>query len=156
MLTIKIGKKTVFIAVASFISLFFGVFFYFNSNLYNKPLICHAEVKVNENDKTIRKEYDIYFYLNSKNRALVLVNGIYIDSSGIPLTIRRTFSFDATRESNRLVVHNITLDKNVNDSAPENAIPILGENDVIQIEMLTKHTYLVSTVQSKMACNIRY
>lgn len=86
----------------------------------------------------------------------MLVNGVYIGDSGVPLTIRRIFSFDAIRESNRLVVRNITLDKNINDDAPEDAIPILGENDVIKIEMLTKYTYLISTVQSKMACNIRY
>nr|WP_251827179.1 FidL [Pectobacterium punjabense] len=138
-----------------FISLSLGVIFYLTSNLYRKPLICQGEVKLYEEDQKVRKEYDVYFYLNKQNRALVLVNGLYIGEDGVPLTIRRTFSFDSVWEGNRLVVNNIGMSKNTNDNAPDEAIPILAENDVIQFEMLTKHAYLISTVQSKMACNIR-
>ncbi|MEL4887980.1 FidL [Pectobacterium betavasculorum] len=132
-----------------------GIIFYLKNNLYRKPLICQAEVAVKSEEQRVRKEYDIYFYLNRQNRALVLVNGFYIGEDGVPLTIRRTFSFDSVWEGNRLEVHNIAMNKNINDNAPDDALPILAENDVIQFEMLTKHAYLISTVQSKMACNIR-
>ncbi|KMK80368.1 hypothetical protein KCQ_12745 [Pectobacterium atrosepticum ICMP 1526] len=141
--------------VVLFISFSLGIVFYLKSNLYRKPLICQAEVKIKSEEPRVRKEYDIYFYLNKQNRALVLVNGFYIGENDVPLTIRRTFSFDSVWEENRLVVNNIAMNKNVNDNSPDEAIPILAENDVIQFEMLTKHVYLISTVQSKMACNIR-
>ncbi|GKW12371.1 MULTISPECIES: FidL [Pectobacterium] len=155
MLIIKVRKKFFCTMLVLFISLSLGVIFYLTSNLYRKPLICQGEVKLYEEDQKVRKEYDVYFYLNKQNRALVLVNGLYIGEDGVPLTIRRTFSFDSVWEGNRLVVNNIGMSKNTNDNAPDEAIPILAENDVIQFEMLTKHAYLISTVQSKMACNIR-
>ncbi|MBS4431023.1 FidL [Pectobacterium punjabense] len=155
MLIIKVRKKFFCTILVLFISLSLGVVFYLTSNLYRKPLICQGEVKLYEEDQKVRKEYDVYFYLNKQNRALVLVNGLYIGEDGVPLTIRRTFSFDSVWEGNRLVVNNIGMSKNTNDNAPDEAIPILAENDVIQFEMLTKHAYLISTVQSKMACNIR-
>ncbi|MEL0581133.1 FidL [Pectobacterium punjabense] len=155
MLIIKVRKKFFCTILVLFISLSLGVIFYLTSNLYRKPLICQGEVKLYEEDQKVRKEYDVYFYLNKQNRALVLVNGLYIGEDGVPLTIRRTFSFDSVWEGNRLVVNNIGMSKNTNDNAPDEAIPILAENDVIQFEMLTKHAYLISTVQSKMACNIR-
>ncbi|MEI7247827.1 FidL [Pectobacterium carotovorum] len=155
MLIIKVRKKILCTMVVLFISFSLGTLFYLKSNLYRKPLVCQAEVKLYIEDQKIRKEYDVYFYLNKQNRALVLVNGFYIGEDGVPLTIRRTFSFDSVWEGNRLVVNNIVMNKNINDNAPDEAIPILAENDVIQFEMLTKHAYLISTVQSKMACNIR-
>ncbi|MBN3191947.1 FidL [Pectobacterium brasiliense] len=155
MLIIKVRKKFFCTTLVLFISFSLGTLFYLNSNLYRNPLICQGEVKLYAEDQNIRKEYDVYFYLNKQNRALVLVNGFYIGEDGVPLTIRRTFSFDSVWEGNRLVVNNIALNKNGNDNAPDEAIPILAENDVIQFEMLTKHSYLISTVQSKMACNIR-
>ncbi|MFJ5409106.1 FidL [Pectobacterium punjabense] len=155
MLIIKVRKKFFCTILVLFISLSLGGIFYLTSNLYRKPLICQGEVKLYEEDQKVRKEYDVYFYLNKQNRALVLVNGLYIGEDGVPLTIRRTFSFDSVWEGNRLVVNNIGMSKNTNDNAPDEAIPILAENDVIQFEMLTKHAYLISTVQSKMACNIR-
>lgn len=138
-----------------FIAFTLGTLFYLKSNLYRKPLVCQAEVKLYIEDQKIRTEYDVYFYLNKQNRALALVNGLYIGEDSVPLTIRRTFSFDSVWDRSRLVVHNIAMNKNINDNAPDEAIPILAENDVIQFEMLTKHAYLISTVQSKMACNIR-
>ncbi|GKW25826.1 FidL [Pectobacterium polonicum] len=155
MLIIKVRKKFFCTILVLFISFSLGVVFYLTSNLYRKPLICQGEVKLYEEDQKVRKEYDVYFYLNKQNRALVLVNGLYIGEDSVPLTIRRTFSFDSVWEGNRLVVNNIGMSKNTNDNAPDEAIPILAENDVIQFEMLTKHAYLISTVQSKMACNIR-
>ncbi|MFJ5453430.1 FidL [Pectobacterium jejuense] len=155
MLIIKVRKKIFCTILVLFISFMLGTLFYLKSNLYRNPLICQAEVKRYLEDGKIRKEYDVYFYLNKQNRALVLVNGLYIGEDGVPLTIRRTFSFDSVWEGNRLVVNNIVMNKNINDNAPDEAIPILAENDVIQFEMLTKHAYLISTVQSKMACNIR-
>ncbi|TKY82119.1 FidL [Pectobacterium polonicum] len=155
MLIIKVRKKFFCTMLVLFISFSLGVVFYLTSNLYRKPLICQGEVKLYEEDQKVRKEYDVYFYLNKQNRALVLVNGLYIGEDSVPLTIRRTFSFDSVWEGNRLVVNNIGMSKNTNDNAPDEAIPILAENDVIQFEMLTKHAYLISTVQSKMACNIR-
>ncbi|MBN3162619.1 FidL [Pectobacterium brasiliense] len=155
MLIIKVRKKFFCTILVLFISFSLGILFYLKSNLYRKPLVCQGEVKLYAEDKKIRKEYDVYFYLNKQNRALVLINGFYIGEDGVPLTIRRTFSFDSVWEGNRLVVNNIAMSKNTNDNAPDEAIPILAENDVIQFEMLTKHTYLISNVQSKMACNIR-
>ncbi|KHS94280.1 FidL [Pectobacterium brasiliense] len=155
MLIIKVRKKFFCTILVLFISFSLGILFYLKSNLYRKPLVCQGEVKLYAEDQKIRKEYDVYFYLNKQNRALVLVNGFYIGEDGVPLTIRRTFSFDSVWEGNRLVVNNIAMSKNTNDNAPDEAIPILAENDVIQFEMLTKHTYLISNVQSKMACNIR-
>ncbi|KFF71115.1 hypothetical protein [Pectobacterium brasiliense] len=155
MLIIKVRKKIFCTILVLSISFILGIFFYLKSNLYSKPLVCQAEVKHYLEDRKIRKEYDVYFYLNKQNRALVLVNGIYIGEDGVPLTIRRTFSFDSVWEGNRLVVNNIAMSKNTSDNAPDEAIPILAENDVIQFEMLMKHSYLISTVQSKMACNIR-
>lgn len=155
MLIIKVRKKIFCTILVLFISFSLGILFYLKSNLYRKPLVCQGEVKLYAEDRKIRKEYDVYFYLNKQNRALVLVNGFYIGEDGVPLTIRRTFSFDSVWEGNRLVVNNIAMSKNTNDNAPDEAIPILAENDVIQFEMLTKHTYLISNVQSKMACNIR-
>ncbi|KHT06876.1 hypothetical protein [Pectobacterium brasiliense] len=155
MLIIKVRKKIFCTTLVLFISFSLGTLFYLKSNLYRNPLICQGEVKLYAEDQNIRKEYDVYFYLNKQNRALVLVNGFYIGEDGVPLTIRRTFSFDSVWEGNRLVVNNIAMNKNSNDNAPDEAIPILAENDVIQFEMLTKHSYLISTVQSKMACNIR-
>ncbi|PXB01468.1 MULTISPECIES: FidL [Pectobacterium] len=155
MLIIKVRKKIFCTILVLFISFSLGILFYLKSNLYRKPLVCQGEVKLYAEDQQIRKEYDVYFYLNRQNRALVLVNGFYISENGVPLTIRRTFSFDSVWEGNRLVVNNIAMSKNTNDNAPDEAIPILAENDVIQFEMLTKHTYLISNVQSKMACNIR-
>ncbi|MEQ9887307.1 FidL [Pectobacterium zantedeschiae] len=155
MLIIRIRKTFFCTTLVLFVSFSLGVIFYLKSDLYRKPLICQGEVKLYEEDHKVRKEYDVYFYLNKQNRALVLVNGLYIGEDGVPLTIRRTFSFDSVWESNRLVVNNIGMSKNTNDNAPDEAIPILAENDVIQFEMLTKHAYLISTVQSKMACNIR-
>ncbi|MEQ9874334.1 hypothetical protein F157LOC_03864 [Pectobacterium brasiliense] len=155
MLIIKVRKKFFCTILVLFISFSLGILFYLKSNLYRKPLVCQGEVKLYAEDQKIRKEYDVYFYLNKQNRALVLINGFYIGEDGVPLTIRRTFSFDSVWEGNRLVVNNIAMSKNTNDNAPDEAIPILAENDVIQFEMLTKHTYLISNVQSKMACNIR-
>ncbi|AOR64093.1 hypothetical protein [Pectobacterium wasabiae] len=155
MLIIKVRKKIFCTTLVLFISFSLGVIFYLTSNLYRKPLICQGEVKLYEEDQKVRTEYDVYFYLNKQNRALVLVNGLYIGEDGVPLTIRRTFSFDSVWEGSRLVVNNIGMSKNTNDNAPDEAIPLLAENDVIQFEMLTKQTYLISTVQSKMACNIR-
>ncbi|GKV97625.1 hypothetical protein PEC301653_06710 [Pectobacterium carotovorum subsp. carotovorum] len=155
MLIIKVRKKIFCTILVLFISFSLGILFYLKSNLYRKPLVCQGEVKLYAEDQKIRKEYDVYFYLNKQNRALVLVNGFYIGEDGVPLTVRRTFSFDSVWEGNRLVVNNIAMSKNTNDNAPDEAIPILAENDVIQFEMLTKHTYLISNVQSKMACNIR-
>ncbi|WGL28903.1 FidL [Pectobacterium brasiliense] len=155
MLIIKVRKKIFCTIVVLFISLSLGIIFYLKSNLYRKPLICQGEVRLYSEEQHIRTEYDVYFYLNKQNRALVLVNGLYIGEDSVPLTIRRTFSFDSAWDRNRLLVHNIAMNKNINDNAPDDAIPILAENDVIQFEMLTKHAYLISTVQSKMACNIR-
>ncbi|MBA0216206.1 FidL [Pectobacterium brasiliense] len=155
MLIIKVRKKIFCTILVLFISLSLGILFYLKSNLYKKSLVCQGEVKLYAEDQQIRKEYNVYFYLNKQNRALVLVNGFYIGEDGVPLTIRRTFSFDSVWEGNRLVVNNIAMSKHINDTAPDEAIPILAENDVIQFEMLTKHTYLISNVQSKMACNIR-
>ncbi|WP_233956642.1 FidL [Pectobacterium versatile] len=155
MLIIKVRKKILCTILVLFISFSLGTLFYLKSNLYRKPLVCQAEVKLYVEDQKIRKEYGVYFYLNKQNRALVLVNGLYIGEDSVPLTIRRTFSFDSVWDGNRLVVHNIAMNKNISDNAPDEAIPILAENDVIQFEMLTKHAYLISTVQSKMACNIR-
>ncbi|KML69114.1 hypothetical protein [Pectobacterium peruviense] len=155
MLIIKVRKKIFCTVVVLCISFSLGIIFYLKSNLYRKPLICQGEVKLYAEDQTIRKEYDVYFYLNNQNKALVLVNGFYIGEDGVPLTIRRTFSFDSVWEGSRLVVNNIAMNKHTNDNSPNEAIPILAENDVIQFEMLTKHTYLISNVQSKMACNIR-
>ncbi|UYA59166.1 hypothetical protein NAL19_936 [Pectobacterium sp. F1-1] len=155
MLIIKVRKKIFCTTVVLFISFSLGIIFYLKSNLYRKPLICQGEITFYSEEQRIRTEYDVYFYLNNKNRALVLVNGFYLGKDGVPLTIRRTFSFDSVWEGNRLMVHNILINKNINDKAPNDAIPILAENDVIQFEMLTKHAYLISTVQSKMACNIR-
>ncbi|MCY9848977.1 MULTISPECIES: FidL [Pectobacterium] len=155
MLIIKVRKKIFCTVLVLFISFTLGILFYLKSNLYRNPLVCQAEVKHYVEDQQIRKEYDVYFYLNKQNRALVLVNGFYLGEDGVPLTIRRTFSFDSVWEGNRLVVNNIVINKNINDNAPDEAIPILAENDVIQFEMLTKYAYLISTVQSKMACNIR-
>ncbi|BES83745.1 hypothetical protein PEC302107_07530 [Pectobacterium araliae] len=155
MLIIKVRKKFFCTILVLFVSFSLGIILYLTSNLYRKPLICQGEVKLYEEDQKVRKEYDVYFYLNKQNKALVLVNGFYIGEDGVPLTIRRTFSFDSVWEGNRLVVNNIGMSKNINDNAPDEAIPILAENDVIQFEMLTKYAYLISTVQSKMACNIR-
>ncbi|WP_409159675.1 FidL [Pectobacterium sp. B2J-2] len=155
MLIIKVRKKIFFTTVVLFISFFLGIIFYLKSNLYKKPLICQGEVAFYSEEQRLRTEYDVYVYLNNKNRSLALVNGFYLGEDGVPLTIRRTFSFDSAWEGNRLIVHNILINKNINDKAPNDAIPILAENDVIQFEMLTKHAYLISTVQSKMACNIR-
>ncbi|KHN53942.1 hypothetical protein [Pectobacterium fontis] len=155
MLIIKVKKKIFLTIIVLSISFSLGIVFYLKSNLYIKSLICQGEVTFYSDEQHIRTEYDVYFYLNNKNRALVLVNGFYLKEDGVPLTIRRTFSFDSTWEDNRLIVRNITMTKNVNDKAPNDAIPLLAENDVIQFEMLTKHVYLISTVQSKMACNIR-
>lgn len=155
MLIIKVRKKIFCTILVLFISFSLGIVFYLKSNLYRKPLVCQGEVKLYAEDQKIRKEYDVYFYLNKQNKALALINGFYIGEDGVPLTIRRTFSFDSVWEGNRLVVSNIVMNRNINDNAPDEAIPILAENDVIQFEMLTKHTYLISNVQSKMACNIR-
>ncbi|ACX86878.1 FidL [Pectobacterium parmentieri] len=155
MLIIKVKRKVFFTAMVLFISFFLGTIFYLKSNLFKKSLICQAEVTLYAEDQRIKKEYDVYFYLNEKNRVLVLVNGLYIGEDGVPLTILRSFSFDSVWEGNRLVASNITMNKNINDNAPAEAIPILAEHDVIQFEMLTKHAYLISTVQSKLACNIR-
>ncbi|PWC14847.1 FidL [Brenneria roseae subsp. americana] len=158
MLIIKVRRRIVFIAIVLLIAFLLSMSFFLKISSYKKTLMCQAEAKIKltgNNNNDIRKEYNVYFYLNDKNRALVLVNGIYIGEDGVPLTIRRVFSFDAIWSSYHLVVRNIAIDKNINDNAPDNAIPILGENDVIKIEMLTKYTYLISTVQSKMACNIR-
>lgn len=155
MLIIKVRKKIFCTILVLFILFSLGTVFYLKSNVYRKPLACQGEVKLYTEDQRIRKEYNVYFYLNKPNKALVLINGFYIGEDGVPLTVRRTFSFDSVWEGNRLIVSNIVMNRNINDNAPDGAIPILAENEVIQFEMLTKHAYLISNVQSKMACNIR-
>ncbi len=68
MLIIKVRKKILCTILVLFISFSLGTLFYLKSNLYRKPLVCQAEVKLYVEDQKIRKEYDVYFYLNDPTR----------------------------------------------------------------------------------------
>lgn len=157
MLIIKIRKKVILLVVCLLAIAALGGVLYSQDDTQRKPLACQGKVKSTqaENDRLIRKDYDVYFYLSHKNQGLVMISGIYVGTDNVPQTLRRTFSFDAQWNRHYLVVRNIKMDKNSNDTAPDEAIPLLGENEVVKFEILRKGLLLISSVHSKMACNLR-
>lgn len=157
MLIIKIKKKiALFTVVLIIISLAGGIFFLTGQQRPN-PLVCQGRVKSAgiESDSLVRKEYDVYLYLNDNERALVLVSGVYVGKDNVAKTLRRTLSFDSQWNGNLLKVSKFLVDKNINDNAPDDAIPLMGENEVIKFEMLMRDVYLISSVHSKLACQRR-
>ncbi|MCW2475975.1 FidL [Candidatus Symbiopectobacterium sp. NZEC151] len=157
MLIIKIRKK---IALTIGVLVFFSLacaFFLFYGNRIPNPLVCQGKVKSSgmENGSLVRKEYDVYIYLSDKERALVLISGVYVGSDNVIKTLRRTLSFDPQWTGNHLKIRNFAVDKHINDNAPDDTIPWVGENDVVKFEMLMKDVYLVSSVHSKVACQQR-
>lgn len=157
MLIIKIRKKiALFTGILVFSSLVCAAFLFLEKKIPN-PLVCQGKVKSVgvEKGEQVRKDYDVYVYLNDKERALVLISGVYVGSDNVVKTLRRTLSFDPQWNGNHLKIRNFSVDKNINDNAPDDTIPLVGENDVIKFEMLMKDVYLISSVHSKVACQQR-
>lgn len=157
MLIIKIRKKiALMLGILAFFSLACAAFFFWGNRIPN-PLVCQGKVKSSgvERGDRVRKEYDVYMYLNDKERALVLISGVYVGSDNVVKTLRRTLSFDPQWNGNHLKIRNFAVDKHINDNAPDDTIPLVGENDVVKFEMLMKDVYLISSVHSKLACQQR-
>lgn len=156
MLIIKIENKAMWLFIALLVLLTLCGGYYVKQSMNRKPIACLGDLKIRdgEGNNAIRKDYSFNFYLNGKNRALVFINGIYVGHDNIPRTLRRTLSFDSFWSANRLVVHNVIMEKNRTDDAPDDAFSVMGENDVIEFEMLTRDAYLITTARAKIACNI--
>ncbi|WP_252120375.1 FidL [Symbiopectobacterium purcellii] len=157
MLKNNLGNKMVWFSLLLLVVVLLVGPYYFKRQSFHKPVICCGEVRVSEGNEKykIRKEYDVNVYLSDKNRALIFIDGVFIGEDDIPRTIQRTFSFDSVWNENRLLVKNVALDKNPEDNAPDDAFSMIGENDILEFEMLTRDVYLISTAWSKLACNIR-
>ncbi len=153
----SLGNKMVWFSLLLLVVVLLVAPYYFKYQSFHKPVICCGEVRVREGNEKykIRKEYDVNVYLSDKNRALIFIDGVFIGEDDIPRTLQRTFSFDSVWNENRLLVKNVTLDKNPEDNAPDDAFSFIGENDILEFEMLTRDVYLISTAWSKLACNIR-
>lgn len=157
MLKNNLGNKMVWFSLLLLVTVLLVGPYYFKDQSFHKPVICCGEVRVREGNEKyrIRKEYDVNVYLSGKNRALIFIDGVFIGEDNMPRTLQRTFSFDSVWNENRLLVKNVTLDKNPEDNAPDDAVAMIGENDILVFEMLTRDVYLISTAWSKLACNIR-
>lgn len=157
MLKNNFGNKMVWSSLLLLIMVLLIGPYYFKQQSFHKPVICCGEVKMREESEhyKVKKEYDVNIYLSDKNRALIFIDGVFIGEDDVPRTVQRTFSFDSVWNENRLIVKNVSLDKNPEDNAPDDAFSMIGENDILEFEMLTRDVYLISTAWSKLACNIR-
>lgn len=157
MLIIKIENRVAWLLMLILGLLTLGGGYYLKQGMYRKPVACLGEMKIKDDAEsgTIRKHYALNFYLNEKNHALVFINGVYIGNDNEPRAIQRTLSFDAFWSANRLIVHNVVMEKGRDDNAPDEAFTMMGENEALEFEMLTGDAYLISTARAKLACNIQ-
>lgn len=157
MLIIKIENKVVWLFTAILMLLTLGGGYYVKQHMHRKPVACLGELKIKDEteNNAVRKHYALNFYLNEENRALVFISGIYVGNDNAPRVLQRTLRFDSFWSANRLIVHNVIMEKGRNDNAPEEAFTMMGENEALEFEMLTRDAYLISTARAKLACNIR-